>query len=108
MAVQQIQTGPTPPQQVLRAADVTNADLGADEDQDGTGTGTGSGTGSGQLLDATGAPTAPAGARPLGPVAQRVADAVNNVSNTVKGALGLNKPKAPTGGTTTDSTPAGG
>jgi hypothetical protein len=99
VAVQQIQTGPTQQPQTQRAADITNAQLAADEDQDGTGTG--SGTGSGPLLDATGAPSAPGGTRPLGPVAQRVADAVNNVSNTVKGALGLNKPKATTGSSTT-------
>ena len=109
VAIQQNQTGPTQQPQVLRAADVTNADLGGNDEEGGTGTGAGSGTGSGPLLDATGAPTAPAGSRPLGPVAQRVANAVNNVSNTFKGALGLNKPKATTGGSsTTDSTPAGG
>ena len=103
VAVQQ--NGPTSQSQTeQRLAEFTNEDLGGDDDQDGTGTGTGSGTGSGPLLDATNQTTAPAGSRPLGPVAQRVADAVNNVSNTVKGALGLNKPKA---STTTDNTPTG-
>jgi len=99
--VQQTPETQTPETQTERLAEFTNAQVGDDEEQGGTGTGTGSGTGSGPLLDATNQTTAPAGPRPLGPIGQRVADAVKNTSNAIKGALGLNKPKG-TGGTSGD------
>jgi hypothetical protein len=103
--VQQVQAGQSPGQQ---SADITNAQLAAAGEDEG-GTGTGSGTGSGPLLDGTGQSSTSTGPRTLSPLGQRVTDAVNNVTNTVKGALGLNKPKATTGSpSTADSTPAGG
>lgn len=104
--VQQIQTQTDdPPKQSVQ---LTNAEVGASNQQGGTGTGTGSGAGTGTLLDATGAPTTSAGPRSLSPLGQRVADAVNNVSNSIKGALGMNKPKSTTDGTTSADNSAPG
>ncbi|WP_164478586.1 hypothetical protein [Mycolicibacterium stellerae] len=87
--VEQVQTTSEPQE----PAELTNAQISSSEDAGGTGAGTGSGSGSGLLLDASGQPTATAGAGTLGPIGQRVADAVKNASDTVKGALGLSKPK---------------
>ncbi len=91
--VQEVQQGSqTQPDQV---AELTNAQVGAIEEQGGAGAGTGSSTGTGELIDSNGQPSAPTGPHTLSPLGKRVADAVKNASDAVKGALGLNKPKSP-------------
>lgn len=101
--VQQVETGQSRQQQ----AELTNAQVGALEEDGGTDAGAGSDAGN-TVLSGTGAPITPTGPRTLSPLGQRVADAVNNVSNTVKGALGLNKPKSTQDSSSNDNTAPNG
>jgi hypothetical protein len=101
--VQQIEQ--TPESQAERLAKFTNEQIGDDDEQGRTS----AGTGTGELIDSTGQPAASAGPRKLSPLGQRIAEAVKNASDNVKGALGLNKPKG-TGGSpgATNNEPTGG